>query len=115
MPPKAQRDYHVTVKDQDHWDSLMNPESRKLSVVDLHLPWCGACTLMHATYRSFALKIDEWEGRIQFLVADCSKVEELNNQQTSSMAKFLFFVGARQVAEVEGVDVPRFSTLINKY
>ena len=115
MPPKVQRDYFVTVKDSEHWCSLLNPDSRKLSVVDVFLPWCGPVTLMQANYRSIALKIEEWEQRIQFLVADSEKVREVTEYQTSCRPKFLFFVGSRLVAEVEGLDIPRINTLINKY
>ena len=114
MPPKIQKEYSVNVKDQDHWNQLLNPDSRKLSVVDVYLTWCGPCSLMQSTYRTLALKIDEWEDRIQFLVADSEKIRELNDHQSSCMPKFLFFVGARMVAEVDGLNVPRITTLINK-
>lgn len=115
MPPKSQRDYYITLVDSSHFAALVHPEGKKLSVVDVHLPWCGPCNLMCGTYRSIALRIDEWEHRLQFLVADTDKVKELAEKQTSCMPKFLFYVGSKLVAEVEGVDVPQISTFINKY
>lgn len=115
MPPKVQKEYFIPIKDIDHWNSLVVPESKKLSVIDLHLPWCGSCTLMQSTYRSIALKIDEWEDRLQFLVVDTEKLKDYSEKQASCMPKFLFFVGSKLVAEVAGLNVPRIMTLINKY
>ena len=64
MPPRVQREYFVTIKDQDHWNSLVSPDSKKLTVVDVHLNWCGPCSLMSDIYRTIAMKINDWEDRI---------------------------------------------------
>jgi len=115
MPPRNQKEYQVVVKDEDHLESLLDSEPKKLSVVDVHLSWCGACTLLGSTFRSIALRIEEWESRIQFLIADVDKIASLKDHQNSCKPKFLFYLGSKHIATVEGANVPEINTLINKH
>lgn len=115
MPPRVQKEYITVVKDDEHWHSLVNSESKKLSVVDVHLSWCGPCSLLAQTFRSIALKIDDWDNRIQFLTVDVDRVHYLKDVQNSSQPKFIFYLGSKIVAEVKGVNVPQIMAYINRY
>jgi hypothetical protein len=61
------------------------------------------------------MKIDDWELRIQFLILDAERVSYYKETQTSCQPKFMFFVGSKQVASVEGVNVPLIQQYINRY
>ena len=113
MPPKKQQELQITVKSQDHFYELLN--NKKLTIVDIHLNWCGPCTLMAPSFRSIAMTIDEWDSRIQFLIVDASIVPDITNMQTSCKPKFLFYLGPKMIGEVSGVNVPKLQQMINRY
>lgn len=113
MPPKKQQEVQITVKNPAHFEELL--QSKKLSVVDVHLTWCGPCELLSAIYRSIAMKIEEWDIRLQFLVADVEIIPDLAHYQNSCKPKFLFFLGAKYVGEVSGVNVPKMQQMITRY
>lgn len=113
MPPKKQQEYHFVVKSKDQLDDLLN--NKKLTIVDVHLSWCGPCTLLASTYRSIAMKIDDWDTKIQFLIADVGDIPELAPYQNSCKPKFLFYLNGKIVAEVSGVNVPKIVHNVNRY
>lgn len=115
MPPRVQKEYINLVRDDEHWHTLVNSESKKLTVVDVHLSWCGSCALLAPIFRSIALKIDDYDSRVQFLTADIEKVHYFKDLQNSSQPKFIFYLGSKVVAEVKGVNVPQITAYINRY
>lgn len=113
MPPKKQQELQIVVKNQEHFYELLS--GKKLSIVDLYLNWCGHCELLSSTFRSIAMKIEEWDTRLQFLVADCNLVPDIAQHQQSCKPKFLFYVGAKMIGEVSGVNVPKLQQMINRH
>ena len=113
MPPKKQQEIQIVIKTKDQLDDLLS--SKKLSVIDVHLSWCGPCQLLVTTYRSIAMKIEEWDVRLQFLVIDVGIIPEFTHYQSSCKPKFLFFVGSKCVGEVSGVNVPKIIQMINRH
>ena len=113
MPPKKQQELQITAKNQDHFYELLN--TKKLSIVDLHLNWCGPCTLVSSTFRSIAMKIEEWDSRLQFLILDSSLAPDLTHLQQSCKPKFLFYLGSKLIGEVSGVNVPKLQQMINRH
>lgn len=113
MPPKKQQELQITVRNQEQFYELLN--GKKLTVVDLHLNWCGPCTLLASSFRSIAMKIDEWDSRLQFLIADVSTVPDLAHLQTSCKPKFLFYLGPKLIGEVSGANVPKLQQMISRH
>ena len=113
MPPKKQQEIQVVAKNTEHFYELLN--TKKLSIVDVHLNWCGPCTLVGSTFRSIAMKVEEWDSRMQFLVADASAVPDIASHQHSCKPKFLFYLGSKLIGEVSGVNVPKLQQMINRY
>lgn len=113
MPPKKQQELQITVKNQEHFNELLN--NKKLTIVDVHLNWCGPCALLSSTFRSIAMKIEEWDTRLQFLIADCTLVPEVASHQHSCKPKFLFYLGPKLIGEVSGVNVPKLQQMINRH
>ena len=113
MPPKKPQELQVTVRNQEHFFELLN--NKKLTVVDIHLSWCGPCVLMTPSFRSIAMKIEEWDSRLQFLIVDVSLIPEIAHLQTSCRPKFLFYLGPKPIGEVIGVNVPKLQQMINRH
>ena len=113
MPPKKQQELQVVVRSQDHLYEMLG--GKKLTIVDLHLNWCGPCTLLSSTFRSIAMKIEEFDQRLQFLVVDCNLVPDIAHHQTSCKPKFLFYLGTKLIGEVSGVNVPKIQQMINRH
>ena len=113
MPPKKQPELQIVAKNQEHFYELLN--SKKLSIVDIHLNWCGPCVLLASTFRSIAMKIEEWDSRLQFLIADCNNVPDIAHLQQSCKPKFLFYLGSKLIGEVSGVNVPKLQQMINRH
>jgi thiol-disulfide isomerase/thioredoxin len=113
MPPKRQQELQITIKSQEHFYELVS--SRKLTVVDLHLTWCGACVLLNASFKNIAMKIDDYDNRLQFIVADSALVPDIAHHQQSCKPKFLFYLNGKLIGEVSGVNVPKLQQMINRH
>ncbi|CAG9324440.1 unnamed protein product [Blepharisma stoltei] len=114
MPPRGkQQEFQITVRNQDHLYELIS--GKKLTIVDLFLAWCGPCELLSSSFRSIAMKIDEWDSRLQFLLAETDKVPDFASHQSSCKPRFLFFLGSKLIGEVDGADVPKIQQMINRH
>lgn len=113
MPPKKQQELQITVRNQEHFYELLN--GKKLTVVDVHLNWCGPCSLLSSSFRSMAMKIEEWDSRLQFLIADVALVPDLAHHQPSCKPKFVFFLGQKLIGEVSGANVPKLQQMITRH
>lgn len=115
MPPRVQKEFLVVVRDQEHYESLINHDSNKLTIIDIYQPWSGPCSLLSAAFRSVALKLNDCDNRLQFLAVGVDRVPSLASHQSSSEPKFLFLTGGRLVAEVVGGNFPKILGLLNRY
>jgi hypothetical protein len=75
---RAKTDYWHYINNEEEFEARVNETSQKLTIVDVHLSWCGPCILMQKIFQQMALRIDEWEARIEFLICDIEKVPYLS-------------------------------------
>eukprot|EP00347_Sterkiella_histriomuscorum_P016014 403354829 len=66
MPPKPQKEIVYPITSEEHFNQLVNPENKKLLVIDIHLNWCGPCSVMNTNYRTLFFGFEEAEKRIEF-------------------------------------------------
>ena len=52
MPPKAQKQILFKIESHEHFHEVIAPTNKKVVVIDCHLAWCGACSVMEQNYRS---------------------------------------------------------------
>ena len=45
---------------------MISAENQKLVIIDLHLAWCGPCTVMEQNYRSMYFNYENADARICF-------------------------------------------------
>lgn len=79
---KKERDFFIYIKDEEHWNSHINEDNKKLSgkntmrmsrlnsfiVVDAYMSWSGPTELMFPTWKAITNATDEWENRLEFLL-----------------------------------------------
>ena len=83
--------YQKPLKAESEWQAFLATEDSKLTLVEVHVPWCGSSSLMTSIVKSIALKIDEWEKRIEFLVVSTDVAPDMADKCTGSKPKFLFY------------------------
>jgi hypothetical protein len=84
MPPKVQKEIVYPINSEEHFHQIVNPENKKLVgtynhsfnhlclinssflVIDLHLTWCGPCSVMTTNYRSLFFTFEEADKRLEF-------------------------------------------------
>ena len=52
MPPKAQKEILFPITSEEQFTNITQPENKKLTVIDVHLTWCGSCNVMIPNYRT---------------------------------------------------------------
>lgn len=87
-------------------------QKTKLSVVDFFATWCGPCKQI-APY--FA-KMSESFPKVNFIKVDVDQAQDIAQKyQIRAMPTFAFFLNGNKVDSVEGADVQRVQSLVEKY
>lgn len=50
----------------EQWEAITSPEKKQLVVIDVHLTWCGPCTVMEQSFRGLYFNITDAEKRVEF-------------------------------------------------
>ena len=76
MPPKVAKQVLFKIESPEAFLDLIQPEEKKLIVVDLHLAWCGACDCMESNFRAVFFDLDSAITRIAFYSASEENIPE---------------------------------------
>ena len=57
------------VQSKDHFDEITAESNNKVSVIDLHLDWCGPCSVIESNFRQMYFMIDDAPNRLEFWTA----------------------------------------------
>ena len=109
------QNYQKHIKTEAEWMASINEENGKLTMVDVYSPWCGPCTLMAGITKSMALKIDEWDKRIEFLIVSTERIPDLSEHQNGSKPVFLFYQNGRILEKVQGMNTPQMNAIIAEH
>ena len=110
---RGKQDYHITIQSEAQFYSHVNETNKKVTIVDVYTHWCGPCTLMQTNFKNIALRIDDWQEKVEFIVVDVDKVPELQQYQTSSRPKFLMYRKGQLLAEINGLDIPQIKEVLS--
>ena len=83
MPPR--KEYWTFINDEETFFKYYNDDNKKLSVLDIHPHWSGACELMYPTYKSLGTMIEDFDKRINFFIMD---YEVIKNCQKIKLDRF---------------------------
>jgi len=75
-----------------------------LCVIDVYQAWCGPCKPVQVLFKR--LKTDIGADKIQFAMAECDKMKELEIYRGSCEPLFLFYGGGQLVGMVQGCNAP---------
>lgn len=75
-----------------------------LCVIDVYQAWCGPCKPVQVLFKR--LKTDIGADKIQFAMAECDKIKELEIYRGSCEPLFLFYGGGQLVGMVQGCNAP---------
>ena len=120
MPPKAQKEIVYPINSEEHFQSIANPENKKLSIIDLHATWCGPCQVMFQNYRTIYFNYEQADNRIEFWTCDTSFLpadlyKKYITNPTSCKPKFLIYLEGEIKGDVEGADISKIENLVTKY
>jgi hypothetical protein len=66
MPPKKRTQFIFPIDKREDMVKVLDAENQKLSVIDLHLGWCGPCEAMSLNYTTIWFGFDDPENRLEF-------------------------------------------------
>ena len=58
-----------TITTEEKWMEVTDESNQKVSVIDLHLEWCGPCNVIEPNFRSMYFNIDNAANRVEFWTA----------------------------------------------
>ena len=58
MPPKKRTQFLFPIEKRDDLVKILDAENPKLTIVDLHLGWCGPCDAMALIYSNIWFSFD---------------------------------------------------------
>ena len=95
----------------------VDPENKKLTVIDLHLNWCGPCECIEQNYRALAANHD---NRVEFFTASEDVIPEdiktnLQHGPLTCKPRFAVYVEGECKAEIDGADFTLLESSVSKY
>jgi thioredoxin 1 len=74
MPPKAQKEIVYPINSEEHFQSIANPENKKLAIIDLHATWCGPCKKLSPILKEW---VKAQNGKVELIEIDVDENQEL--------------------------------------
>ena len=109
MPPKKQIEVVFPITSQQQFLDITSESNKKVSIIDVHLEWCGSCTVIKPNFTSMYFMLDNAANRIEFWTA-CEDIipEEIKatfKKPLDTEPKFLIFHQGVQTAEIDGAHI----------
>ena len=108
MGGKKQQEIVHRIQSLEHFQELTGDDtSQKVYVIDLHLDWCGPCSVIESNFRSMWFQIDNAAERLEFWTANEDVIPEnvmakLQHGPLTSKPRFLVWFGGKATAEIDG-------------
>ena len=117
MPPKKKVEV-ITPITGEAFESILDPENKKLIIMDVYLPEWGPCVVMESNFRAAYFDIEEADKRISFHMVEWNEIpEEIRNGCSSPASvkpKFLVFLEGEKKDEIDGADYTKIEFQIKK-
>ena len=114
MPPKVHKEILSEITSVEQFNEIIDPENKKLVVIDCYLGWCGPCVVMQPNYRTIYYNYEEAEKRIEFYTCDSHFIpDEVKSLfRLSCKPKFLVFYEGELKVQIEGADFNKISMAV---
>ena len=107
MGGKKQEEIVHRIQTMEHFEEIIAEGNNKVSVIDLHLEWCGPCMVIEPNFRALYFQIDNAPERVEFWTA-CEDIipehiiKTLAKGPLSSKPRFLIWHQGKKAAEIDG-------------
>ena len=120
MPPKKKTQFIFPIESREQCEKIICEENTKLSIIDLHLAWCGWCEAMTSNWQTLWFGQEEPESRIEFWSCATEFMPEhvladLKHGPMDVKPRFLFFKGGEKLDEITGCDYATLVESIKKH
>mmetsp|Transcript_1662 Transcript_1662/g.1771 ORF Transcript_1662/g.1771 Transcript_1662/m.1771 type:complete len:124 (+) Transcript_1662:57-428(+) len=119
MASKKVKDFFTVIKDEEHWESFINEDNKKLSIVDAYMSFTGPTEMMFPTWKAIINVTEEWENRMEFLLLDHDKVPVKIPGKSGFVAspkpRFFLIIQGELKDEVVGMDIPDMQEKIARH
>ena len=98
--------------------NYFSENNKKLLIVDCYPTWCGPCEALNPCYKKLRDEvIDEFEKRVDVVLASQEKLEELNNDKfkVTCKPKLLLCLEGKIIHEINGPNIPELEENVRKY
>ena len=118
MARKEQEFVHV-LGNQEELDVVRDREYPKWVVIDIHLTWCGPCTVMTPNFRTMFFSYDDADKRLEIYTMDSSDItdaavlEEIG--EVTWKPKFIVIAEGEIKGVIEGADFTKLFDLVDKH
>ena len=58
MPPKPVKQILFKIESQEQFMEIVGTTNKKLAIIDVHLAWCGNCSVMEQNFRTLFFGFD---------------------------------------------------------
>jgi len=107
------------ITSEEQFNQIISPEYKHLAVIDIHLHWCGPCTVMSHNYKTLYYSFDEAEKRLQFWTCDVAfvpqEVKEELNLEVTCKPKFLIYCEGELKGNIDGADYTKVEQVVTTY
>ena len=120
MPPKKTKQFIFKVETAKDFSRIVGEENNKLSIIDVHLGWCGPCEAMNHYYQTLWYEFDLPEKRVEFWSSPEDHLTEeiradFEHGPLSCRPRFLLFCKGEKVAEIENCDYTALRSAVHKH
>ncbi len=97
--------------------NFFSEKNRKLLIVDCYQGWCGPCEAMNPAYKKLRDEgIDEFEKRVDIVLASCEKLDGLNEKfKATCKPKLLLCLEGKIIHEINGPNISELEDNVRKY
>ena len=120
MPPKKKTQFVYPIDKTDDFLKVTAEENQRLSVIDLHLGWCGPCEAMASNYQAIWFAFENPDNRLEFWTVAKENVPEevLHNLKEGPLTckpRFLIYKQGEKLAEISGCDFTKLQNDITRF
>ena len=73
---KKQQEYMFVLNSNEDFERVRDREYPKCVVIDVHLTWCGPCTVMAPNFKTMYYSYDDPDKRLEIYTMDSSLIAE---------------------------------------
>jgi thioredoxin 1 len=106
--PKEEVKLGMKIESEDAFQNkIINADSNRLFIIDVHTDWCGPCTSFEMTLKTVAMSTEGFDERCMYCTCERKNWPEFAERfPATSMPRFVFYKEGQELLYIEGVRAP---------